>query len=438
MPRRCDAWTRERLPRALPRPRSHALIVLVALDFDRLRDFVDFRALIPIAPTKAGSEPPGHLSPLEALGIWPTSEFRLSAGERSGPAIAFYAGAVVVRGAGRGSAGWVRRHGTAIPAALAAVLMYLGARAFGTVYSEAKALAIVAPLVALIALGGIGETDSPRLWPSSSRWASLCRLLILHRRRWRLKCTWTSWPRSARWSRARRCSFLGRDNFVLWELRGQPFTHVSQLLRPVLRGAQLRARERGLEVRLRRGDRRDPRTVPIRDHHARRLRKRASARLRDRRRDAFVRSLGEARPGGRRRAAEDGPSRAEVLDASASRRNGCRLPRRPLLFPAADWSNPTTRVGLDVGNRARRPAGRLGRVDSLRLDATGEPQGGTGAYETTLPGNLDYRGTGPFWDAGQLASDGMRNLTIEARSRTRRPPESCSARTPSPISATWP
>ncbi len=51
---------------------------------------------------------------------------------------------------------WIARHGLAVPAALAAaIVIYLGALAFGTVYTSAKALAIAAPLVTLITFGGL-------------------------------------------------------------------------------------------------------------------------------------------------------------------------------------------------------------------------------------------------------------------------------------------
>ena len=51
---------------------------------------------------------------------------------------------------------WIRAHGPAIPAALlAAAVLYLLARALGTVYTSAKALAIAAPLIALVILGGL-------------------------------------------------------------------------------------------------------------------------------------------------------------------------------------------------------------------------------------------------------------------------------------------
>ncbi|MGH2985174.1 MAG: hypothetical protein ACRDLO_00605, partial [Solirubrobacterales bacterium] len=134
------------------------LLVLVAPELDRLRDFEDFRALHPDRANEGGTgNLPGQISPLEALGIWPTSEFRLSAAASSIPAIVFYAGALLAACAfALALPRWLRRHGPAIPLALlTAAILYVLARAFGTVYTSAKALAIAAPLITLITLGGL-------------------------------------------------------------------------------------------------------------------------------------------------------------------------------------------------------------------------------------------------------------------------------------------
>ena len=135
-----------------------ALLVLVAPDVDRLRDFVDFRALHPDRANEGGlGNLPGQLSPLEALGIWPTSDFRRSAAASSIPAIVFYAGALLAACAlAFALPRWLRRHGPAVPAALlTAAILYVLALVFGTVYTSAKALAIAAPLITLITLGGL-------------------------------------------------------------------------------------------------------------------------------------------------------------------------------------------------------------------------------------------------------------------------------------------
>ena len=122
-----------------------------------LIDFTHFRAFRGSTISSGLGNLRHQLSPLEALGIWPASDFRLSASAASVPAPAFYLGALVaVAALALGLPRWIRRHGAAVPAALAAaVVIYLGALAFGTVYTSAKALAIAAPLITLISFGGL-------------------------------------------------------------------------------------------------------------------------------------------------------------------------------------------------------------------------------------------------------------------------------------------
>ena len=189
------------------------LVVLALPELDRIRDFADFRALHPDQANEGGlGNLPGQLSPLEALGIWPTSEFRLSAGASSLPAVVFYAGGLFALVAlALALPRWIRRHGPAIPAALAAAaVLYLFARGLGTVYTSAKALSIAAPLVALVTLGGLlAASARPLRWLGAAfaLAAAFCSFLILRQapvapgRR-----TPTSSPGSGRWSRVRSCS----------------------------------------------------------------------------------------------------------------------------------------------------------------------------------------------------------------------------------------
>ena len=127
---------------------------------------------IPTAPTRAGSATcPAQISPLEALGIWPTSEFRLSAGASSLPAIVFYAGGAARRSSplpSRCRAGSAATAPRSRPRSLAAAVLYLAARALGTVYTSAKALAIAAPLIALMTLGGLLAAEAHRRSPLAS------------------------------------------------------------------------------------------------------------------------------------------------------------------------------------------------------------------------------------------------------------------------------
>ncbi len=94
----------------------------------------------------------GQVSPFEALGIWPSGDFRLTPGAGAVPALGYYLGAafaaiLLLYGAFL----CVRRRETALLAGLAAaVLAYAAARIGGTPYTAAKALEIGAPLAALV------------------------------------------------------------------------------------------------------------------------------------------------------------------------------------------------------------------------------------------------------------------------------------------------
>ena len=99
----------------------------------------------------AGTDTYGPVSPIEALGVWFTSNYRLeSAGgaQLTGLATAIAAIAVLA-----GGVWWLRRREYAVPIAFAAcALLYLAALAGSGEYSQAKALMIAAPLAMLIAI----------------------------------------------------------------------------------------------------------------------------------------------------------------------------------------------------------------------------------------------------------------------------------------------
>jgi hypothetical protein len=94
----------------------------------------------------------GQISPFEALGIWPSGDFRLSPGDGVVPALGYFLGAayasiLLVYGL----AICRRRRETALIAGLAAAaLAYAAARVGGTPYTAAKAIEIGAPLAALV------------------------------------------------------------------------------------------------------------------------------------------------------------------------------------------------------------------------------------------------------------------------------------------------
>lgn len=126
--------------------------VLTAPEIGRMIDFQRFETFDPTGPGLGNLF--GQVSALEALGIWPSGDFRLAPGDGAIPAIGYYLGnafalALLIWGVVRC---WRNRE-TAILAGLgAAVLVYLAARFGGTAYTAAKAIEVAAPLAALTIL----------------------------------------------------------------------------------------------------------------------------------------------------------------------------------------------------------------------------------------------------------------------------------------------
>ena len=169
--------------------------VLVAPEIGRMIDFHSFETFDPNGPGLGNLF--GQISPFEALGIWPSGDFRLAPGDGAVPAPAYYLGiAFALVLFIYGVAQLRRRRETAILAGLAAAaLAYAAARLGGTPYTAAKAIAIGAPLVALAILlplagsvarfmGAMRPKGAPqRLMPAAfmlfALAAGLCSLLAL-------------------------------------------------------------------------------------------------------------------------------------------------------------------------------------------------------------------------------------------------------------------
>jgi hypothetical protein len=108
-----------------------------------------------------------EISPFEALGIWPTGDFRLDPGAGAAPAAFFYACALLAAAAlGIALMGWWSRGETAVPAALAAaVAIYVAARIASTPYTAAKATLMIAPLATVVPVRELlaaGRAAAPR------------------------------------------------------------------------------------------------------------------------------------------------------------------------------------------------------------------------------------------------------------------------------------
>ena len=130
----------------------------------RLASFSSFKAFNPsgTGPTVGFGNLRQQLNPLEAFGIWPSGEFRITPANSTTPEIAFYLGGLLALAAfAWGLARALSRRESALPSALiASALCYLAALAVGTPYTQAKALAIAAPLVMLITLRGLVSADA--------------------------------------------------------------------------------------------------------------------------------------------------------------------------------------------------------------------------------------------------------------------------------------
>ncbi|HET7443858.1 MAG TPA: hypothetical protein VFJ57_04290 [Solirubrobacterales bacterium] len=142
------------LERRWPEPRAVGFgllvfAVLVAPEIGRMIDFHKFETFDPNGPGLGNLF--GQVSPFEALGIWPSGDFRLAAGDGAVPAAGYYLGvafALILLIYGIVRCG--RRRETAILSGLAAAaIAYLAARTSGTAYTAAKAIEIASPLVAL-------------------------------------------------------------------------------------------------------------------------------------------------------------------------------------------------------------------------------------------------------------------------------------------------
>ena len=224
--------------------------VLAALpEIFRLASFSSFKAFNPsgTGPTVGFGNLRQSLNPLEAFGIWPSGEFRITPAHSTTPELAFYLGGLLALAAfawGLGRA--LSRRESALPSALlAAALVYLGSLALGTPYTPAKALAIAAPLVMLVALRGLVSADAVEgeeaqqaaWWPPRP-----LRPLVA----WGLPLLAIAFAAAAAFSTllplrqaavgpdyhlqemlrmrpivdGQNVLFLGRDNFVSWELIG--------------------------------------------------------------------------------------------------------------------------------------------------------------------------------------------------------------------------
>jgi len=146
-------WRARALARRAVRPAAVALgafLVSVAPELGRMADFARFETFDPDGAGLGNLF--NRISPLEALGIWPSGDFRLDPGDGVAPPAVYWLGAVIGLAAlAFGLWWWLRRGERAVPVALGvAGLLVAYAAVAGTPYQEAKAIALAAPLAMLV------------------------------------------------------------------------------------------------------------------------------------------------------------------------------------------------------------------------------------------------------------------------------------------------
>jgi hypothetical protein len=144
------------LERRLPlRPLLLAVAVFLVGTLPELGRMVDFHSFETFDPSGPGlGNLFGQISPFEALGIWPSGDFRLAPGDGAVPAVAYYLGAALATVLLLHGLGCCRRLGerAVLAGATAVALLYAAARLGGTPYTAAKALEVAAPILTLAVL----------------------------------------------------------------------------------------------------------------------------------------------------------------------------------------------------------------------------------------------------------------------------------------------
>ncbi len=141
-----------------------SFFVLISPEIGRMVDFQQFETFDPNGPGLGNLF--NQVSPFEALGIWPSGDFRLSPGDGAVPAIGYYLGVAFALALFAYGLIWLwRLRETAILSGLAAAgVAYAAARTVGTPYTAAKAIEIGAPLVALAILLPLVEASAGRVF----------------------------------------------------------------------------------------------------------------------------------------------------------------------------------------------------------------------------------------------------------------------------------
>jgi hypothetical protein len=397
----------------------------------RIERFAGFKAFDP------GTDGLGNLahplSPLEALGVWPTSDFRVSAADAAAPELLFYAGAALAAGfLAAGALRVWRGDAIGLLAALgAAALIYVGSAATVTAYASGKALAIAAPVAMLVALralpDALGRRGTAPAWSMLAAAfvgaAGLSSFLALRHGVVGPQAHLRELAQIRPLVAGEKLLFLGRDNFVLYELRGsKPFTHVRNFYDPYFVKPNFEIRNVGFKFDF------DSVTADKLARFPYVLTTRASYASGPppsweavKTTDSYVLWRQGRAPLGREPVEDDPAPTAELKCGRGRLARGDRVAfaaHAPVRTDAAEWSPSTTiEDGAPATITLDLPPGEWEL--SLQYDSTRPITLNGPGLEAELPGNLDYRGAAPYWPAGRISSEG-RPLVIEAS--VERPP----------------
>jgi hypothetical protein len=146
------------------KPLGLALVVFLIATLPEVGRMIDFHSFETFDPNGPGlGNLFGQISPFEALGIWPSGDFRLAPGDGAVPAVAYVLGVafgfvLFISGVAKL---FIDRERAILAGLGAAVLAYVAARVGGTPYTAAKAIEIGAPLVALAILLPLLSSTGP-------------------------------------------------------------------------------------------------------------------------------------------------------------------------------------------------------------------------------------------------------------------------------------
>ncbi len=184
----------------------------------------------------------GHLSPLEAFGVWPASDFRYRPRSHEPLFWSIVAFGTVVAAYGLAWC-WRRRELVLLSAAIGGMLVYLVARPVTLAYNSGKALVIVAPVLTLIAVRALLEGQpqaAGTAMPRRLAWAATALAFIGASAGSTALALRTAVPRPHERAdelaslrslvRGEPTLYLGRSDWAAWDLRGARLTGFQRTL----------------------------------------------------------------------------------------------------------------------------------------------------------------------------------------------------------------